>query len=332
MPPCPAPLFAFAGWLDDAIDGFSAWFPAGSFFYYSFNVRALVAVVLVSLICGAVGSLVIGNRMAFFGDALAHCAIAGAAIGVLGGLATNALIDPNSPDSPTEMQWFAEYGIPGIMVLFGIVVGFGIAFVREQTALASDTVIGVFFAGAVGFGGMLFNLIAKYRIFKPEEMLFGHVTTIPASGLLLLLGLVVVEAVLFLALYNQLLLSSFNPVLARSRNVPLRLCNYAFIVLLALVVNLCLRVVGVLLITGMLIVPAATASNLSRNMRQMFWLSILISLTASLVGVWLSFWVKIPVGKGQVTFGSGGVIVVLSVLLFFLSIPVGRKLKSWKFG
>src|SRR5687767_8799089 len=69
--------------LDELIAAFTQWFPAGSFLSWGFNVRALLAVVLVSLLCGAVGSLVVGNRMAFFSDALAHCAFAGVSLGFL---------------------------------------------------------------------------------------------------------------------------------------------------------------------------------------------------------------------------------------------------------
>src|SRR3954452_23665417 len=95
-------------------------------------VRALIMIVLVGLVCGAVGSLVVGNRMAFFSDALAHCAFAGVALGFLIALMAGVR---------DEKQFYAW--ILPIMVLFGVVIGVLIAYVREKTSLANDTVIGV---------------------------------------------------------------------------------------------------------------------------------------------------------------------------------------------
>src|SRR5262249_3631386 len=124
------------------IDWLAAHAPADTYLSVDINVKALLAIVLVSLICGAVGSLVGGNRMAFFSDALAHCAFAGLALGLLLGYAAGAKIN----------EEFQAWLVPLVMVSFGVVVGVLIAYVREKTHLASDTVIGVFFAGAIGLG------------------------------------------------------------------------------------------------------------------------------------------------------------------------------------
>src|SRR5262249_10815991 len=125
-------------------------------------------------------------------------------------------------------------------------------------------------------------------------------------------------------LYNDLTLTSFNRSLALSRRIRVRLCSYLFIILLALIVNLCLKVVGALLINALLIVPAATAARLSRNMRQLFWGSVGLCLRAGVGGHVLSWNLQIPV-VGQQTWtppGESGTIVVLSVLLFFALPPL----------
>lgn len=105
-------------------------------FAYTFDFRAILSVILVTTACGMVGALVVGNRMAFFSDAMAHCAFAGVALGLLFTIAFGAGRDPES------FRWL----VPLIMVGFGALVGLAIAFVKEKTELASDTVIGVFFA------------------------------------------------------------------------------------------------------------------------------------------------------------------------------------------
>src|SRR5205809_4788399 len=133
----PHTRISMTSWLDDVINRFcaSGYFPDYSFFSLGFNVRGLLAVIMVSLICGSVGSLVVGNRMAFFSDALAHCAFAGVGLGLLIGFLRGAV----------KEEAFYQWGIPLLMVGFGILVGVGIAYVRKKTALANDTVIGVFF-------------------------------------------------------------------------------------------------------------------------------------------------------------------------------------------
>jgi zinc transport system permease protein len=289
------------------VDIFSSLFPDGSIFAYGFNVRALLGIVLVALVCGSIGGLVVGNRMAFFSDALAHCAFAGFALGVV-----IFLLAGIAPDR------FREY-LTLIMVGFGIVIGLLIAFVREQTGLASDTVIGVFFAGAIGFGAIFTGIAANRRFLNIESIIFGDPQSIDEAHLIYLIALLLITGVFLAWRYNDLVISSVSPSLALSRNVPVRLCRYLFIVLLGLIVNLGLQVVGILLINALLIVPAATAANVCRNMRQLFWCSIILSLVSGIGGQLLSWEIST---RARIPVGTGGMIVVLSVLFFVVSILV----------
>jgi zinc transport system permease protein len=209
------------------------------------------------------------------------------------------------------------------MVGFGVLVGVAIAFVREKTSLASDTVIGVFFAGAVGFGAVLLKGLSRRRDFNPENFLFGDVGTVRAEDLVLLFVLAVVTGAVLVWLYNHLVFTSFNTSLARSRRIPVRLCNYLLIILLGVIVNLCLRTTGALLINAMLIVPAATAANVCRNLRQLFWTTIGLCVLVGIAGQWLSWDVQFTDQDGETIYlGTGGMMVVLSVLLFYVSMAV----------
>src|SRR5262249_44784698 len=158
------------------------------FFSFDFIVRGLIAVVLVCLICGAVGSLVVGNRMAFFSDALAHCAFAGVALGLLLSLFFAAF---------QAQEW-----IIAVMVAFGILVGVAIAYVRETTNLANDTVIGVFFAGAIGFGAMLFKALAARRFVNPDAFLFGDPLLVSKWDTVALLCLALITGGVLTWIYN----------------------------------------------------------------------------------------------------------------------------------
>lgn len=309
--------------LDHFFHSLAAVFPAWFYLNNPINLRSLVAIVLVSLICGAVGSLVVGNRMAFFSDALGHCAFAGVALALLIGYIANRTLLRD----PMFYQWV----VPTIMVGFGILIGVAIAFVRETTGLASDTVIGVFFAGAIGMGGMLLKAMSNRRYLNPEHFMFGDLVNLSSAEILILCALAVVTLLVLGVMYNWLLFTSFNSSLARSRQIPVRLCNYLFIVLLGVIINLCLRSVGALLINAFLIVPAATAANVCRTVRQQFWMTLSLCLFAGIAGQWLSSDVPLPdpSGSGQpVYFGPGGTIVVISVLLFSLSLLIAPRMRG----
>lgn len=294
--------------FDRLIARFADLSPQGYWLSEAFQVKALLTVLLVCLICGAVGSLVVGNRMAFFSDALAHCAFAGVTLGMLLALTTGSV---------ETGYWLA----PTVMVIFGIVIGLAIAFVRENTNLASDTVIGVFFAFAVGFGGMMLGTLSRSTYINPETFMFGSVLFVFTSDILVLAALAALLGGVLLLGYNQIVAASFSASLAKSRGVRVRFWNYAFIILLALIVNLCLRTVGALLINALLVVPAATAANLGRGMRRMFWWSVGVSTGCGIVGLWLSHAVEIPVRNDRpISLSPSGTVVVLSVAAFVVSV------------
>jgi zinc transport system permease protein len=310
-------LFAFlpSQGLDRAINFFAGLAPADSFFAYDFNIRSLLATILVSLCCAAIGSLVVGGRMAFFSDALAHCSFAGISIGFLLFLLFGPILGYDIHSRRLFWDW-----VTFIMVVFGMVAGCGIVWVRTRTGLSSDTVIGVFFAGAVGLAAALRNLLRNRVLFNLEDFLFGDPMLVSSGQLILLACLLLLTSLLLAGIYNYLLLASFNQSLALSRRVPVGWVNYLFILLLALTVNLCLRFVGALLINALLIIPAATAINLSRNMRQLFWRTIALSFVLCLLGQWLSW--EMEMGA-KIQLGLSGTIVLLSVFAFVVSLAVG---------
>ena len=307
-------LFALGGpadGLDAALDFIAKAAPDGSFFSAANDLRALVAVVLVSLTCGAIGPLVVGGRLAFFSDAMAHCAFASVTVGFLLFTFGLAGVGPNVD--------FWDWITP-VMIGFALLVGFGIELTREKTGLSSDTIIGIFFAFAVGLAAMLRKLAPNRKLFTLEDVLFGDPLLVRSQEVIYLAVLFVLTAVGLSLLFNSLFLAGFNTSLALSRRVRLGLVQRLFILLLAVVVTLCVRTVGVLLVNALLVVPAATAANLSRNLRQMFWWSVGICLASSLLGqviVWETYVYK------DISLGTPGVIILVSVALFVGSALVG---------
>src|SRR5262249_38802148 len=162
-------------------------------FSFSFNVHALLALLLVAFCCGAVGALIVGGRMAFFSDALAHCAFAGISIGFL-------LFEFVLGRHGGEFWRFAT----GVMVAFGALVG-------GRPGLAGDTALGVFSAGSVALAAALRKLIKTRNLSSLEDFLFGAPLTAGADDIVILAGLAVLTAVLMFVLFNRLLLAGFNP-------------------------------------------------------------------------------------------------------------------------
>lgn len=302
--------------LKSAIEAFCDINPEGKMLSHPTVVLGLVATLVVCLICGAMGSLVVGNRMAFFSDALAHCAFAGVGFGLLLAILTE------TPQDEVRQR------ITLVMVAFGIAIGLLIAFVRDQTGLANDTVIGVFYAGSIGVGAIVTKLAQGWqrtKFFSIEDFIFGNPTSARHWEVVLLVLLAIGTMIFLYFLYNWIILASANPSLALSRRVPVRLCRYLFIVLLAFMVNLSQQITGTLLINGLLIVPAATAANLASNIRQMFWLSIAIALTVGLLGNIVSWEISSQFPSGSI--GISGTVIVLSAILFVISIPLGRLIR-----
>ncbi len=298
--------------LDVALKDFSDWwkqkYGEGAILHNPWMVFGLVAVTLLCLICGVTSSLVVSHRMAFFSDALAHCAFAGVAIGII----------------LYFLGTIVEDTILTVMILFGIAVGIAIAFVKEQTSLADDTVIGVFFAAALGLGAVLLKAIPRIggpvaTTYNPETFLFGDILLISGRDLVHFALLLVGVTAFLVWLYNPLVFTRFNPSLGRSRNFPVRFSAYVFTVVLALLVNICLKVVGVLIINGLLILPAATARNLAGNLRQFFWLSAALSMAAGVSGLLLSYLWEPTIGRVPIPLVAGGTIVMVGFAFFLIS-------------
>lgn len=290
----------------------------------TYDVRAILALLLVAIACGTIGSLVVGNRMAFFSDAMAHTAMAGVTIAILGMVLFANINQTRGIDDFRTV-------IPLVMAGVGAVVGLVIAIIQEKTALTSDTVIGVFFALALGFAGLMLPALQEKVRIPLEDILFGQLLFIDDTRLLMLFGMTVVTLLVIGFGYNGFLIGSFNPSLANSRGIPVRWNNYIFVVLLAVVVNLSVYAVGVLLINALLVVPAAAAANVSRNLRRMFWFTLVGCVACALLGYRVSSNTVIVIGSVELSPGPSGAVVVACVGWFFVSLIV-RAIRRRFFG
>lgn len=253
-----------------------------------FMQQALVALILLAPMAATMGVQVVSFRMAFFSDAISHSAFAGVALGLI------FSINPHVA-----------------MPVFGILVGLGIMAVQRNSALSSDTIIGVFFSAVMAFGLAVVsrdNAVAR----DLQQFLYGDILTITETDIRWLIGLFFALAAFQIWGYNRLLYIGLNSVVAKAHRINVFFWQYLFAGLLALVVMFSVWAVGVLLVTALLIVPAATARNLARTAGGMFWWSILVSVTSAVAGLVLS-------AQEWAGTATGATVVLVSCGWFLLS-------------
>lgn len=252
--------------------------------------QALLGLLLIAPMTAAMGVQVVNFRMAFFADAISHSAFAGVALGLIGAV------------SP---QW--------TMPLFGLLVGVTIMAMRRRSALSTDTVIGVVFAAVMAFGLAIVSREANVAR-DLQRFLYGDILTIDIAGLWSLAGLLALVLTFQVAGYNRLLYIGLNPALAQAHRVPVAVYQYLFAGLTALVVMLSIWAVGVLLVTALLIVPAAAARNFARSAGAMFWWAMLVSVTSAVAGLLVSAqaWARTATGPT----------IVLCAFVWFLASQV----------
>lgn len=198
-------------------------------------------------------------------------------------------------------------GAIAISVLIALVMG---GIVKKQT-LSSDTVIGVLFSSSIALAVFLISLLPNLRV-DLSSLLFGDILAVSVTDIYLAVALLI-ATLIFLAFGTKPLLTLvFNRDLAEVEHPHIAKVDYIFLALLAITIAISLKIAGAILVSALIIVPAATAQNLARNVRQMFVLSVLVALVSVLVGMFLSFVFDSPSGSTMVLTAS--VLFVISLL------------------
>jgi len=243
---------------------------------YPFMLRGLLASLMVGTLCSVVGTYVVLRGMAFFGDALAHA--------ILPGVAVAYLLDAN-------LFW----GALGM----GLLTALGIGYVSRRGQVKEDTAIGVIFAASFALGVALLSTVQSYSV-DLAHILFGNVLGVSDADLWLTAGLGVTVLLAVVLFYKELLVISFDPVLAATLRLPLNALHYLLLVLIALTIVVSLQTVGVALMVAMLVTPAATAYLLTRRLWHMMIVGAVIGAVSSAAGLYLSFYVNVASGSAVV--------------------------------
>ncbi len=259
---------------------------------FAFMKNALLAILLITPLFGLVGTMIVNNKLSFFSDALGHSALTGIALGVLLGM-DNYLLS---------------------MLGFALVFAVGICAVLHSRVSSADTIIGVFSSTGMALGIVLLSASGGFAKFS--AYLIGDILTVQASELKWLLLLLVVVVLLWLFFFNRFLLASLNPDLAASKGIPTGVYQMAFMVVVAVLVTATIKWVGILLISSLLVLPAAGARNVARSMRSYHFWSIGIALVSGVAGLILSYYAGTA---------AGGTIVLVAAGIFFVTFLLGRR-------
>ncbi len=240
--------------------------------HWDFMKNALLALMLLSPLFGLLSTMIVTGRMSFFSDALGHSAFTGIAIGCICGLA------------PTP-----------VAVAFSVGFALLFSYVRSRSNQAADTLIGVFSSTAVALGIFVATL-GGGSFTKYNKYLIGDVLSVTPAEIGVLALVLSGVLVFWVLCVNRLTLVSIHPQLASSRGIRVKTTQTLFTVCIAVVVTLAISWVGLLMLNSLLVLPAASARNVSKNLKQYHACSVLFALTASLLGLVISYFLGASTG------------------------------------
>jgi len=249
----------------------------------AFLINAVLGGAGVALVTGPIGCFVVWRRMAYFGDSLAHSALLGVAVGFLTGVDLNIGI------------------VATCLALAALLV-----LLQRQKRLATDTALGILSHGALALGLVAISFLGTVRV-DLLAYLFGDILAVSRSDLAWIWGGGLVALAGLVLLWRPLLALTVHEELAAAEGVPVVRLKLALMLLIALVVAIAMKVVGILLITSLLIIPAATARRFARSPESMAVSATIVGVAAVLIGLWGSLQFDTP---------SGPSIVVAAVALF----------------
>lgn len=259
---------------------------------YGFMQRALVAGLLLAVTCAVLAVFVVLRRMAFIGVGISHAALGGVAMGLLVGL------------SPLTGA-----------TLFAVAVAWAIAWLSRRGRVSEDTAIGIFFPTAMALGVAVISLTPTYR----QDLLgylFGNILSVTPGDLRFLGILSSLSLALLAFFYKEFLFLGVDEEAARAAGLPVTRLRFLLLTILAVTIVSAIKLVGVVLVSAFLVVPAATGQAVARTIRGMLLVAIVSSVAAVLGGLWLSWRWNVP---------SGAAIVLLGAALFFVAFLIGPR-------
>lgn len=243
---------------------------------YGFMWRGLLASLMVGIICSTLGTYVILQGMAFFGDALSHAILPGVVLAYL-------------------MGWPLAVGA----LIVGVLTAVGIGALSQRGEVREDTAIGIIFAGSFALGVAMLSTVRSYAV-DLAHILFGDVLGVSTGDLWTIFGLGTLVLLTIILLYKELLVLAFDPTLAVVLRLPAKFLRYLLLVLIAVTIVVSLQTVGVALMLAMLVTPAAAAQLLTRRLPTMMVTAATIGAFSNVTGLYLSYYINVASGPAMV--------------------------------
>jgi ABC-type Mn2+/Zn2+ transport system permease subunit len=256
------------------------------FFTYPFMQRALIEAVIIGGLCAVIGVYVVLNGLSFIGAGISHSAFGGIALGLFLGI------------NPTVAA-----------LLFSIAIAVSIGITSEQGRLKHDTAVGIFFAATMAFGILLISMLKGFYL-DIFSYLFGNILAVTNGDIIFTSIIAVIESVIIVLFYKELLAISFDREMAMVMGLPVRKLYYLLLILMSCTVVTAAKAVGIVLISALIVTPAAASYQLTRRFNAMMALSVVFGIGSSLIGLYLSYILNIP---------SGATIVLVATVIFFVS-------------
>ncbi len=275
-------IFAVAG---NAIQGLFEWFQ------FDFMRSALLAIVLIAPVFGLLSTMIVSNKMAFLADALGHGAFTGVAIGAVFG-------------------FFSPFATS---VLFAVAFAALVTLIKFRSNASADTIIGVFSSIAVAFGLILISYNRGLSRFS--SFLVGDILSVSTKQLTFVALIITAFLVIWLLIFNRLVLIGINSSLAASRGVKTFTTELIFTTTLAAVITATVSYVGLLMINSLLVLPGAAAKNIAANLRQFCAYSLIISLISGILGLFISYYTNTV---------ASAMIVIVAAAIYFITLVIKR--------
>jgi zinc transport system permease protein len=251
-----------------------------------FLIKAMIAGIGVAIIAGPMGSLIVWKRMAFFGDALSHSALLGVALAFL-------------------INIHHILGIIFITTLFSLLI----VVLQKNRSYSTDTLMGIIAHSSLALGIVVVSFIERARI-DLVSFLFGDVLATSSADIIMIYGAVIFSVIMLYSIWKPLLLTTVSEDLARVEGVNVEMVGFKFMLLISLLVAVSIKVVGILLVTSLLVIPAAAARKYSKTPEHMAIISGVFGIIAVTLGLLASLKFDTP---------SGPTIVVVALILFIVS-------------
>jgi zinc transport system permease protein len=258
---------------------------------YDFMKRALLAGILISIICPVIGTFVVLRRLSMIGDTLSHASLAGIAAGMLGGF----------------------YPIWGA-IIFSVAAAIGIEKLRKSFSQYAELSISIVLSASIGLAVLMISLADSFNA-DLMSFLFGSIIAVTATDIMIMAGISIFIIISVWLLYKELLYITFDEEGAALAGVPTDLLNIFFTVLTALTIVASMRVVGILMISSMLVVPVAASMQISKSFKSTMLNAVIFGMLAVILGLVFSYYFNLA---------PGGTIVLFSVALLLLVIATKK--------